>query len=133
MTSDGTSSLTGNGVTFYNTQDALHPYAPIYTQDGNTLNLTAPTSGTYAGILFFQDRSVVSAAPNIIAGGSAKLEGALYFPTTPLIFSSQSAVAAAYTIIVAKTISNQVNTFNVANDYSSLAKGSPIKITVLYE
>jgi hypothetical protein len=28
---------------------------------------------------------------------------------------------------------DQVNTFNVTNDYSSLAKGSPIKNTILYE
>jgi hypothetical protein len=133
LTSDVNSSITGNGVTFYNTKDASHAYKPIYTQDSNILNLVAPTTGTYAGILFFQDRSVVSAAQNIIAGGSAKLEGALYFPTTPLVFSSQSAVNAAYTIIVAKSISNQVNTFSVTSDYSSLSKGSPIKKTVLYE
>jgi hypothetical protein len=133
LTSDGSSSITGNGVTFYNTYDGSHAYKPIYTQDGNTLNLVAPTSGSYEGILFFQDRNVVSSAQNIIAGGSAKLEGALYFPTTPLVFSSQSSVSAAYTIIVAKTISNQVDNFTVTSNYSSLSHGSPIKNTVLYE
>jgi hypothetical protein len=132
LTVDGNAILNGTGVTFYNTGTST-TFKPIYTQDGNTLNLIAPTSGTYAGILFFQDRSITSSAANIIAGGSAKLEGALYFKNSPLVFSSQSAVTAAYTIIVAKTISNQVDTFSVANDYSSLAKGSPIKATVLFE
>ena len=55
------------------------------------------------------------------------------FPTTNIAFSSQSAVAAAYTIVVALKINNGVNTFRVTNDYSSLSKGSTIKNTVLYE
>jgi hypothetical protein len=133
LTSDGTSSLTGTAVTFYNTYDGSHAYKPIFTQDNNTLTVSAPTSGAYEGILFFQDRSVVSAAQNVIAGGAAKLEGALYFPTTPLVFSSQSSVGAAYTIIVAKTISNQVDNFSVTSNYSSLSHGSPVKNTILYE
>lgn len=139
LTSDGTTSITGIGVTFFNTEaPGLYPYKPIFTQDSNTLVLVAPTSGYYAGILFFQDPLIAPttpnfASPNIIAGGSAKLEGALYFPTTPLAFSSQSAVAAAYTIMVAKTITNGVNSLNIYNDYSSLLTGSPIKVTVLYE
>jgi hypothetical protein len=133
LTSDGTSSITGNGVTFYNTYNSTYAYKPIYSQDSNTLNLIAPVTGTYEGILFFQDRSVVSSAGNIIAGGSAKLEGALYFPTTPLVLSSQSNVSAAYSIIVAKSLTNQVNTLSVTSDYSSLTHGSPIQKTALYE
>jgi hypothetical protein len=134
LTSDGNSSIVGtSGVTFYNTYNSSNIYKPIYTQDSNTLDLIAPVTGTYEGILFFQDRSVVSSAPNIIAGGSARLQGALYFPTTPLVLSSQSNVSAAYSIIVARTVSNQINLFSVTSDYSSLTKGSPIQKTVLYE
>lgn len=132
LTVDGSATLTGPGVTFYNTGTNAS-YKPIYTQDLDTLNLSAPTTGTLAGILFFQDRKIVSSADNVISGGSAKMEGVLYFPTTPLSFSSQSSVAAAYTIVVAKRISNGVNALTIANDYSSLPKGSPLRTTVLYE
>lgn len=128
----GNATLQGTGVTIYNTGTAS-TYRPIFTQDDVIINLTAPTSGPLVGILFFQDRSISSSAENILGGGSGKFQGALYFPTTPLVFSSQQNVTAAYTIIVAKTINIQINSFTVANDYSSLATGSPIKFGAIYE
>lgn len=128
----GTSRLIGAGVTIYNT-GTVATYKPIFTQDNVTIDLSAPTSGPLQGILFFQDRRIVSAAPNILGGGRGKFEGALYFPTTRLEFSSQEVVRSRYTIVVADTIGVYVNSYTVANDYSSLGKGSPIKATVLYE
>jgi len=128
----GTSALIGAGVTIYNT-GTVATYKPIFTQDDVTINLSAPTSGPLQGILFFQDRRIVSTAPNILGGGRGKFEGALYFPSAPLVLSSQQVVTSRYTIIVADTIGVYVNSFTIANDYSSLGKGSPIKATVLYE
>lgn len=129
----GNATLNGTGVTLYNTFDATHPYAPIFNQDNIVLNLIAPTSGTYSGILFFNDRAITSTADNIIGGASEKLQGSLYFPTTPLNFSSGSWVPVAYTIVVAKTITNQINGLTINNDYSSLSNGSPIKAIAIYE
>jgi hypothetical protein len=134
----GNATLTGSGVTFYNTQKTGYSYKPIFTQDQAVLSLKAPTSGTYEGILFFQDRSISSTAPNVIGadgGGAGKggLEGALYFKTTPVSLTSGQNQKVAYTIVIADTISVDVNTFNVTSDYSSLANGSPIKATVLAE
>jgi len=130
LTVSGSANLSGTGVTLYNTGNALYPYKPIQTLDNSVVTLTAPTSGVFAGILFFQDRSIVSTASNILMGS---FTGTLYFSTTPLVFNSGSDVTVPYTILVADTVSMQVNTFTIKNDYSSLAGGSPIKQPKLVE
>jgi hypothetical protein len=101
--------------------------------DNGTVDLSAPTSGSLTGILFFQDRSITSTAANVLGGGAGKLEGALYFPTTPILLNAGQSTNAAYTIVVAKTINIQTNAFSINNNYSSLSGGSPIKSTALYE
>jgi len=62
------------------------------------------------------------------------LEGTLYFPTTPLVFSGSSTPTggAAYTILVADTIEFTGNS-SLSNDFSSLSNGSPIKTVALAE
>lgn len=127
-------TLNGSGVTFYNTEGAA-AYQPVSVTSGGTMNLSAPTSGTYEGILFFQDRNISSqdaSMANVFNSGSAlNLEGTLYFPTSPLDFSSGGA-ATAYTILVASQVS--FTSGSVINDnYSSLQNGSPIKTVSLVE
>ena len=129
LTISGTGTVSGTGVTLYNTGNALYPYKPVQI-DNPAVTLTAPTSGVFAGILFFQDRSIVSTAPNTLAGAFA---GALYFPTTPIVLNEGSGVTVAYTILVGDTVSLYVNSLNIKNDYSSLAGGSPIKEAKLVE
>jgi hypothetical protein len=119
--------MTGAGVTFY-----LGPNAGALTVNGsNSTNLTAPTSGTYAGILFFQDPGDTNAA--VINGSNNTVyTGALYFPKAQVTMNGSNSASAAYTILVANNlVLNGSDTFN--NDYSSLAQGSPIKATVLGE
>gem|GEM_PF-938651 len=126
-------TLTGSGVTFYNTQNgSSYPYQGIDLATGSKIFLTAPTSGPLAGILFFQDRSVgVGGPPSIMnTGANGTFEGALYFPTTSLQYSSGA--DAAYTIIVADTLTMSSGS-SINNDYSSLAYGSPIKQAILVQ
>jgi hypothetical protein len=128
----GNGAIKGTGVTFYNTEKPGFAYKPIYTQDQANLTLAAPTSGPMAGMLMFQDRSITSTALNILGGGGG-LEGALYFPTTKLEWSSQQTNTVKYTIIVADTISININVVSVKADYSGLVDGSPIKTAALVE
>ena len=69
-------SLYGTGVTFYVATNSLNVNAAA-------MNLTAPTSGTYTGILVFQPSSNTSSA-NLNASGSSTVEGAVYLPTGTL-------------------------------------------------
>lgn len=125
LTVSNGATLNGTGVTFYNTQGSGYTYGAISLLGGVAVQLTAPTTGSLAGILFFQDRSVAAGPQNTFSNGSAsKFDGALYFPTTALSYTGGA--AGLYTIIVAKTVSFSGG-ITLKNDYSSLPGGSPVK------
>jgi len=73
----GGSTLTATGgVMIYLTNGATMNIA-----NGSTVTLSAQTSGSYQGILFYQDRSMTSPGSSTIAGGAnLNLTGSLYFP-----------------------------------------------------
>jgi hypothetical protein len=107
--------MNGGSVTFNNSQ---------------RINLTAPTTTAYAGILFFQKKSNTAAA-TITGSGGSNLEGALYFPGATLKVNG-AGTGAAYMIMVAKTI--QINTaVSFTSNYASLPNGAPIKAAALVE
>jgi hypothetical protein len=112
-------------VTFYNTAGGGSSYQGISFSGGSVATFRAPTSGPLAGILMFQDRTIVGGAASTVSGGSGSIfEGALYFPGTALTYSGGT--NSAYTLLVSKTVSFSGGT-NVNNNYSSLAGGSPVK------
>jgi Flp pilus assembly protein TadG len=134
----GSATLSGSGVTFYNTQyhngtGNSYAYAGISLSGSRQVNLSAPTSGALEGILFFQDRSVPSTAPGstITGGSNSTFDGAVYFLTTALNFAGNSS-SDGYTLLVADTVSVTGNS-NLQSNYSTLADGSPIRSTALYE
>jgi len=124
--------MTGTGVTFYNTTGS-GGYAAIVLNGSATVNLSAPTSGTLAGILFFQDRSIPStgAESTITGNSSSTFDGAIYFPTTAISFGGNSSTS-GYSIVVANQLTLSGNA-SIGNNYSSLTGGSPIKGTILAE
>lgn len=114
-------SLQGTGVTIYFTSGAT-----MMANSGSSVSLTAPTNGSLAGILFYQDPS--DTAQMILDSGSGGVyQGAVYLPQGSLDFNS-GAQATAYTIIDVNSLTidsgGQLN-----DDYSSLANGSPAKST----
>jgi hypothetical protein len=124
----GGSTVTGTGVMFYNTFGGGYSYGAIQLNNGTNVTLTAPTTGTYAGILMFQDPTVVGGAASSFSGGAvAKLTGALYFPTTALAYSNGA--SAPYTIIVADSVTF-TGGVQINSNYSSLPGGSPIRGSV---
>jgi hypothetical protein len=104
LTVTGSPTLLGDGVTFYDTADAGHPYGPINLTGSSSSVLTAPSSGPLQGILLFQDRSINpknNPPVNSVDGsGGATFTGALYFPTTTLQYKGTPDLT-AQSIIVA--------------------------------
>jgi len=93
-------SITGNGVFFYNTSNG-YSFGPLSLAGGTSITLTAPTSGTYQGILWFQDRAITSSATNSFVGGSTfNTSGAIYMPTGSLDFKGNSSTAQTMALIV---------------------------------
>jgi len=124
----GSGTVTGTGVTFYfaATGDSITFHGK------QTIKLTAPTTGNYAGILFYQNQANATAATLDGANGS-KFEGALYFPGAPLTINGAAGSTSAYMIVVVKSVTLNGATLNLPADYSGLAGGSPIKDAVLVE
>jgi hypothetical protein len=140
-------TVQGSNLTFY-----FGPNAGGLAMDGyfcygctsNSINLAATTTGAYAGILFFQDRSNSYAA--CIGGCSSfptgqpnyfLISGAMYFPDANLYLTGccetagGGAATNTYQINVANTLFFQFDNFY--SNYSSLPGGSPIKKTSLIE
>ena len=124
FTINGGAWVQSSGATFYLTTGG------VTVNGGNTVQFSAPTSGSYAGILFYEDRADATSA--VINGDNNTLiQGALYFPKAQLTVNGMSTTA-AYSIAVADTILfNGGGHFN--DDYSTLPGGSPIKGAVLVE
>lgn len=112
LTVDGTSSITGNYVGFFLTNQATFTFAP-----GTTISLAAPKTGTLAGFLFFEDRSQTQVTDNIQSSGARQLLGTIYLPNSILKVGAQQAVAdvSAYTVIVAKQLQIEASSNLVLN------------------
>lgn len=90
--------LTGTGVTIILTSSnaATNPsqIATLDINGGATLNLSATTSGTYAGVLFYQDRRAQDSGTNLVNGNASSfLQGSFYFPSQELGFSGTSGMS----------------------------------------
>jgi Putative Flp pilus-assembly TadE/G-like len=120
----GGASVSGNGVMFY-----MNGGAVTFT-NSQKINLTAPTNGAYAGILFFQRKGNPAAATFTGAGGS-NLTGGLYFPSATVTLNG-AINNPAYLIVVASTIHINTN-FTTQSSYLSLPNGSPIKAATLVQ
>jgi hypothetical protein len=135
-TQDSNSSIAGSGVFFYNTfgdtNKGTYAYSPINIAATSTVSLTAPTSGTYTGILFFEDRSAPASSDSYGGGSSAVYQGTIYAKNAAVTMFGNSSVSAAYTILVADTIVMK-GTTGFDDNYSSLTGGSPIKQVSLVE
>lgn len=109
--SSGGASSTGSGVTFYNTcspspcNNGSSNYKPFTISGGGSSTMSAPTSGSLSGILFFQDRTVKTSAQDSISGGSSTcFAGALYFPKSQLSYSGGSSGGSCNTQLVADIV-----------------------------
>ena len=88
-------SLSGTDVTIVLTSSTAgsnpSSIATLGMNGGATVQLTASSSGTYAGILFYQDRRALDSGSNTINGNAgSKFQGAFYFPSQELDFSGTS-------------------------------------------
>src|SRR5262249_46792025 len=135
MSSTLCGSNTSGGVTIILTNSTTggNP-ANISIQANAVVNVTAPTSGTYSGLAFFQNRTICSgntnACGNTLGGGSTQnIQGAIYFPKNAVGYNggaSSGSLAATCTQLIAYQLSFQGN----SNLASSCASAGTAKINV---
>jgi hypothetical protein len=112
--SSSSTTLSGTGVMFYNTTNnqSSYPFGAA-TITGATTNLTAPTSGTYQGILYFRDRAVPNNTFNdTINGNSGQgFSGTIYEPNGILQFGGGSSTYALNTALITYDLKLVGNSF----------------------
>jgi hypothetical protein len=132
LTINSSARVAGTGVMFYNTEGGSgwgcgnSNYKPVTINGQSGVSLSAPTSGTFSGILMFESRAISSNQFNqIVGGGSGYFDGGLYFRNTALKFAGNSSNTGAL-VLVADNISILGTTTlkNYFNDYV----GSPVRL-----
>jgi hypothetical protein len=97
-------SLNGSGVFFYNTSNG-YSFGSVVVVGGANVNLSAPTSGTYRGILLFQDRNLSESATTAFGGSSTEtLSGSIYLPNGQLDFAGGADTNSLTMALIAKDV-----------------------------
>ena len=98
-------SWSGSGVTFY-----FADTSKIQFNSGMNMTLSAPTTGTYAGILFYEKDGLSESAFVFDDSLSESLSGLIYLPSRDITFNSTSNVTSPSVSVIANTaIFNTVN------------------------
>lgn len=93
----GGSTLTGtSGVTIVLTSSTGSNYATASIAGGSVLTVNAPTTGSTAGLAFFQDRNAPSTGVDSFAGGATQnINGAIYFPNQMVTYAGGTSTGGA--------------------------------------
>ncbi len=121
-------SISGTGVTLYLTG----PSPSGVKINGNmTVNISAPTSGTYWGLAIYQDRTLTSPPSSTINGGSTmNFSGTIYLPGASTTYNGGNTTS--ITALIADTIAF-VGTSNFATDTLGTVTGVGRPYTALLE
>ncbi|HSC17471.1 MAG TPA: pilus assembly protein TadG-related protein [Rhizomicrobium sp.] len=111
LSMQGQSTLKGTGVTIVFTSSTGSGYATASVSGGATLQVTAPTTGPTAGIVFFGDRNEPLGTAYALTGGdNQNVGGAIYFAKGAVQWSGNANGDQKCTQIVADTVQLVGNT-----------------------
>jgi hypothetical protein len=138
---NGAVAVAGSGVTFFNTyQNNAKQYGAININGSGTVTLSAPTSGTYKALLFYQDPRVLWSASNgstIAGSATSQYDGIIYFPTTDLQYAGNSGTSSAdtttgYTMLIGYNI--KINgSATVNSNFAAIGGSNPIQNVLFAE
>ncbi|MFC1673153.1 pilus assembly protein TadG-related protein [Pseudomonadota bacterium] len=125
---NGGATITGTDVVIILTDYSGGSAGSININGGGSVELQAPTSGTYTGVLFYQDRNGgSSASQNTIVNGGAEVEltGMVYTPNTEISFSGGATMDNnGCLMLVAQTVS--FNGSADLNNQCDMFGGNPV-------
>ncbi|WP_352720543.1 pilus assembly protein TadG-related protein [Mesorhizobium sp. M0306] len=107
-------NVSGDGVIIY-----LAGSAGVSMNGNATIKLSAPTSGTYSGVLFYGDRDNLTGSNTFNGTADSLLTGALYFPTQDVNYLGNFSGKGGCTQVVAGTLQWSGNT-SISQDCTSL-------------
>jgi hypothetical protein len=129
--------IKGDGVTFFVTASSTYEYKPIALEGSSRVNLSAPTTGSYAGILFHQDPSkgTTSDINRVNSSSNVVLSGLLYFPTQMLQLNSNNiTITGTYLGIIVRQLEvNSSTLMELSWNNSNLPGEFPLRRVTLVE
>jgi Flp pilus assembly protein TadG len=123
----GSENITGTGVTLYVTTAA----GSVNLTGSGTMSLSAPTSGTYNGILFFEQRGDTNAL-TITGSHTTNFSGIFYLPSANVILTGSEAMTynAAFVVNQLSVTGSQTITLN---NFATVNPSTPLTSTRLVE
>jgi Flp pilus assembly protein TadG len=106
----GNGTITGTGVTFILTGPTPASVAKLVIDGGARVTLSAPTSGTYEDVLFYQNRTAPAFTNgteniNTVTGNSnLSISGTMYFPNQQLRYTGGGSLRSSCTRVIARRI-----------------------------
>lgn len=126
--------VNGTGVTFILTSRTAttnpSSIATVNMNGGAQVNLTSPTSGTYKGVLMYQDRRALYGSNTINGNSSSSFEGGFYFPSQQLTFNGTTGMQTTCIQLVARRLSFSGNS-TVQNTCPSTGGGRAFDVTAV--
>jgi hypothetical protein len=125
----GNATISGTGVFFFFTNTAT-----VQVTGTPTINLSAPTSGTYQGMLMWQDKNDPNVGPNpqgptLSGNDGSQFNGILLFPSDQLTFGGNS-VGFSVGVVVSDSLALQGNPTVTFNGVTGVPGGLPPSFTV---
>ncbi len=126
FTVSGNASLTGDGVTIYNAgsnyPNSGGSFGSIALSGNGEVNLSAPTSGMYTGVLIFQARDnskPITLSGNAVLGLNNGYGGIIYAPAAPLKVSGNVSLAHVPLVVATLSMSGSAGAFGLASGSES--------------
>jgi Flp pilus assembly protein TadG len=119
--------LSGSGVTFYLSQGNGYNYGASTISNLNA-NLSAPTSGSLQGILYYVDPTLPAGKAGLSVSNwnpGTRLDGILYLPGQKFSASNVTLQGTSYFGIVADYAAMNNTNLTPSTDYSALQNGTP--------
>jgi hypothetical protein len=117
-------TLSGTGVTFYFVNNGSFTLS-----NGVKVSLSAPTAGTYDGLLFYQDPSDTN-ADSFVGGNSGTTNGIFYLPKAKLTLANGTSAVFNVDLVVGSLAMSGAATLK---PYAPLSGASPLSTPRLVE
>ena len=119
----------GQGVTIvFTSSTSPSAIGTVHINGGAAFDLRAPTSGYYAGVLFYQDQSAPGGTAEFNGGATMVLNGAIYFKNQQVMFSGTNTASATSCLqIIGDTVEISGET-KLINDGCAAAGVKPVEI-----
>lgn len=116
LSTQGGTTVTGDGISILLTGDSPTDVGSVNLNNNTVMDLSAPTSGPYEGVLFYQDRDASNPDESKFNGGvDLELDGVIYMPRSLVEFSGGSSNPDNCLQIVADRVTFTGNSF-IRND-----------------